>query len=50
MAQDELIVVKDLNKSFGKLHVLKDVTTSIRKGEVVAVIGPSGSGKRTFLR
>ena len=50
MAQDELIVVKDLNKSFGKLHVLKDVNTSIRKGEVVAVIGPSGSGKSTFLR
>ena len=50
MAQDELIVVKDLNKSFGKLHVLKDVNTSIHKGEVVAVIGPSGSGKSTFLR
>ena len=50
MAQDELIVVKDLNKSFGKLHVLKDVNTTIRKGEVVAVIGPSGSGKSTFLR
>ena len=50
MAQDELIVVKDLNKSFGKLHVLKDVNTIIRKGEVVAVIGPSGSGKSTFLR
>ena len=50
MAQDELIVVKDLNKSFGKLHVLKDVNATIRKGEVVAVIGPSGSGKSTFLR
>ncbi|WP_162613310.1 amino acid ABC transporter ATP-binding protein [Gemmiger sp. An50] len=45
-----MIVVKDLNKSFGKLHVLKDVNTTIRKGEVVAVIGPSGSGKSTFLR
>ncbi len=50
MALDELIVVKDLNKSFGKLHVLRDVNTTIRKGEVVAVIGPSGSGKSTFLR
>ena len=50
MAQDELIVVKDLNKSFGKLHVLKDVNTTIRKGEVVAVIGPSGRGKSTFWR
>lgn len=50
MAQDELIVVKDLEKSFGKLQVLKGINTTISKGEVVAVIGPSGSGKSTFLR
>ncbi len=40
----------DLHKSFGKLEVLKGITTHIEKGEVVAVIGASGSGKSTFLR
>lgn len=45
-----MIKVKDLNKSFGKLHVLKDISTTINKGDVVAIIGPSGSGKSTFLR
>ncbi len=45
-----MIKVNNLNKSFGKLHVLKDITTSINKGDVVAIIGPSGSGKSTFLR
>ncbi|MFC4683078.1 MULTISPECIES: amino acid ABC transporter ATP-binding protein [Exiguobacterium] len=45
-----MIEVKDLYKQFGDLEVLKGITTSIEKGEVVAVIGPSGSGKSTFLR
>lgn len=45
-----LISVKDLQKHFGKLHVLRGVSEEIRKGEVVFVIGPSGSGKSTFLR
>jgi len=39
-----------LCKSFGKLDVLKDISTNIDKGEVVAIIGPSGGGKSTFLR
>ena len=45
-----LIKVEDLQKSFGKIEVLKGVNTEIKKGEVIVVIGPSGSGKSTFLR
>jgi len=45
-----MIKVVDLNKRFGKLHVLKDINTQVSAGEVVCVIGPSGSGKSTFLR
>ncbi|MFJ5621268.1 amino acid ABC transporter ATP-binding protein [Peribacillus loiseleuriae] len=45
-----MIKVDNLHKSYGKLDVLKGINTSIKEGEVVAVIGPSGSGKSTFLR
>lgn len=45
-----MIKVNKLNKKFGSLHVLKDVSIEIAKNEVVVVIGPSGSGKSTFLR
>ena len=45
-----MIEVVNLNKSFGDLHVLKDINITIHKGEKVVVIGPSGSGKSTFLR
>lgn len=45
-----MIKVNNLNKKFGKLHVLKGIDNNIKKGEVVVVIGPSGSGKSTFLR
>ncbi len=44
------IHVSHLEKSFGKLEVLKDISTDIYEGEVVCIIGPSGSGKSTFLR
>ena len=45
-----MIEVKNLEKSFGELHILKGITTTIEKGEKVVIIGPSGSGKSTFLR
>ena len=47
---DPIIVVEDLHKSFGSNEVLKGISTTVNRGEVVAVIGPSGSGKSTFLR
>ncbi len=45
-----LVVLKDVNKHFGDLHVLKDINLTVREGEVVVVIGPSGSGKSTLCR
>jgi polar amino acid transport system ATP-binding protein len=45
-----MITVEHLSKHFGDLVVLKDVTTEIKKGEVVSIIGPSGTGKSTLLR
>lgn len=49
--QAEVILeVQDLCKSFGDHEVLKGITTTIRKGDVLALIGPSGCGKSTFLR
>ena len=47
---NEIIKTVDLHKSFGKLHVLQGVNETVKKGEVVTVIGPSGGGKSTFLR
>ncbi|MGL4607123.1 MAG: amino acid ABC transporter ATP-binding protein [Eubacteriaceae bacterium] len=46
----EIIKVNKLNKSFGKNHVLKDISFSVNKGDVMAIIGSSGSGKSTLLR
>ena len=46
----EMIKTVDLHKSFGDLHVLTGVNETIRKGECVSIIGPSGGGKSTFLR
>ena len=45
-----ILEIKNLKKSFGKTEVLKDISFSMEKGEVVSIIGSSGSGKTTFLR
>ena len=45
-----MINIENLSKNFGNLKVLKNISTTINKGEVISIIGPSGSGKSTFLR
>ncbi|CAM3404196.1 amino acid ABC transporter ATP-binding protein [Streptomyces albus] len=49
-ATDKLVVLDNVNKHFGALHVLQDIDLTIARGEVVVVIGPSGSGKSTLCR
>ena len=49
-AGQPLVQLKDVNKHFGDLHVLRNINLEVRKGEVVVVIGPSGSGKSTLCR
>ncbi len=50
MTVDPLIELRDVNKHFGPLHVLRDINLTVGRGEVVVVIGPSGSGKSTLCR
>ncbi|MGP3923834.1 MULTISPECIES: amino acid ABC transporter ATP-binding protein [unclassified Streptomyces] len=49
-AAEPLVVLNNVNKHFGALHVLQDIDLTIARGEVVVVIGPSGSGKSTLCR
>jgi len=48
--KESIIQIKEINKSFGNLHVLKNVSIDIFKGDIISIIGPSGSGKSTLLR
>lgn len=48
--KNEMIDITDIRKSFGQLQVLKGISLSINKGEVVSVVGPSGAGKTTLLQ
>ncbi|MDU2670705.1 MAG: amino acid ABC transporter ATP-binding protein [Clostridium sp.] len=45
-----MINLKNVNKYFGKLHVLKDINLNVKEGEKLVIIGPSGSGKSTLIR
>ncbi len=47
---DDIIIIKDLNKWYGEFHVLKDIDLVVHKGERIVVCGPSGSGKSTLIR
>ena len=47
---EPLVVMQDVNKHFGDLHVLQNINLTVGKGEVVVLIGPSGSGKSTLIR
>ncbi|WP_201294604.1 MULTISPECIES: amino acid ABC transporter ATP-binding protein [unclassified Nocardiopsis] len=50
MTSTPLVVLENVNKHFGDLHVLRDINLTVNSGEVVVVIGPSGSGKSTLCR
>lgn len=49
-SMSNIIEIKNLNKYFGDLHVLKDVNLSVKEGEKLVLVGPSGSGKSTLIR
>ena len=45
---DTILEIKNLKKSYGQNEVLKDISLSVKKGEVISIIGSSGSGKSTY--
>ena len=45
-----MIAIKNLHKSFGNLKVLKGISLTVKKGEIVSIVGPSGAGKTTLLQ
>jgi len=49
-ADEPVVLVEGLHKSYGSVVVLRGISLTVRKGEVIVLIGPSGSGKSTFLR
>lgn len=50
MSDNVILEVRDLHKYYENQEVLKGISTTVRKGDVIAIIGPSGCGKSTFLR
>ncbi|RJP82480.1 MAG: amino acid ABC transporter ATP-binding protein [Desulfobacteraceae bacterium] len=49
-SREAVIEIKNLHKWFGEMHVLKDISMTVRKGERIVICGPSGSGKSTLIR